>query len=551
MPDLVFTNGAVFTAVSGAADASTVVVRDGLIVGVGGDDVRDLAGADAEVVDLAGGLLVPGFQDAHVHPVGGGLERMRCDLTGEPVRRDAYVAAVRRYADAHPEREWITGGGWAMAAFPGGTPTAADLDSVVPDRPVFLPNRDHHSAWVNSKALGLAGIDASTPDPLDGRIERDQEGRPTGTLHEGAMDLVEHHAPVDSPEDLVEGLLEGQRYLHALGITAWQDAIVGAYANINDASDAYEALAADGRLTAKVVGALWWQRDKGGEQIADLVAARERHASGRFRATSVKIMQDGVAENFTAQMLTSYCDGHGGHTGHTGIAMVDPQALRGHVSELDRLGFQVHVHAIGDGAVRSALDAFEAAAKANGPEHTAGNRHHIAHIQVIHPEDVRRFAMLGVSANMQALWAAYEPQMTDLTIPFLGDERATWQYPFGDLHRAGAHLAMGSDWPVSTPDPLEAIHVAVNRTLSEQEGGADRELRAFLPEQALDVTTALTAYTAGSAWLNHLEETTGTIEVGKAADLAVIDRDVRATPEAIAAGNVVATYVDGREVYAS
>jgi predicted amidohydrolase YtcJ len=551
MPDLVFTNGAVFTAVSGAPDASTVVVRDGLIVGVGGDDARDLAAADAEVVDLAGGLLVPGFQDAHVHPVGGGLERMRCDLTGEPVRRDAYLAAVRRYADAHPEREWITGGGWAMAAFPGGTPTAADLDGVVPDRPVFLPNRDHHGAWVNSKALEVAGIDASTPDPPDGRIERDQEGRPTGTLHEGAMDLVEHHAPVDSPEDLVDGLLEGQRYLHALGITAWQDAIVGAYANINDASDAYEALAADGRLTAKVVGALWWQRDKGGEQIADLVAARERHASGRFRATSVKIMQDGVAENFTAQMLTSYCDGHGGHTGHTGIAMVDPEALRGHVSELDRLGFQVHVHAIGDGAVRSALDAFEAAAKANGPEHTAGNRHHIAHIQVIHPEDVRRFATLGVSANMQALWAAYEPQMTDLTIPFLGDERATWQYPFGDLHRAGAHLAMGSDWPVSTPDPLEAIHVAVNRTLSEQEGGADRERRAFLPEQALDVTTALTAYTAGSAWLNHLEETTGTIEVGKAADLAVIDRDVRATPEAIAEGTVVATYVDGREVYAS
>ena len=551
MPDLVFTNGAVFTAVSGAPDASTVVVRDGLVVGVGGDDVRDLASPDAEVVDLSGGLLVPGFQDAHVHPVGGGLERMRCDLTVEPVRRDAYLAAVRRYADAHPEREWITGGGWAMAAFPGGTPTAADLDSVVPDRPVFLPNRDHHGAWVNSKALEVAGIDASTPDPPDGRIERDQDGRPTGTLHEGAMDLVEHHAPVDSPEDLVDGLLEGQRYLHALGITAWQDAIVGAYANINDASDAYETLAADGRLTAKVVGALWWQRDKGGEQIADLVAARERHASGRFRATSVKIMQDGVAENFTAQMLTSYCDGHGGHTGHTGIAMVDPEALRGHVSELDRLGFQVHVHAIGDGAVRSALDAFEAAAKANGPEHTAGNRHHIAHIQVIHPEDVRRFATLGVSANMQALWAAYEPQMTDLTIPFLGDERATWQYPFGDLHRAGAHLAMGSDWPVSTPDPLEAIHVAVNRTLSEREGGADRELRAFLPEQALDVTTALTAYTAGSAWVNHLEESTGTIEVGKAADLAVIDRDVRATPEAIAEGTVVATYVDGREVYAS
>jgi predicted amidohydrolase YtcJ len=551
MPDLVFTNGAVFTAVAGGPDASTVVVREGRILGVGGDDVRDVAGPGAEVVDLAGGLLVPGFQDAHVHPVEGGLERMRCNLSGEPVQREAYVAAVQRYAEAHPDLEWITGGGWAMAAFPGGTPTAADLDSVVPDRPVYLPNRDHHGAWVNSRMLEIAGIDASTPDPPDGRVERDAEGRPTGTLHEGAMDLVNRHLPADTVDELTAGLVAAQGYLHSLGITAWQDAIVGVYASINDASTVYAALAADGRLTAKVVGALWWKRDRGADQIADLVEKRERLTAGRFRATSVKIMQDGVAENFTAQMLTPYCDGHGGHTDNAGIPMVDPEALRTHVSELDRLGFQVHVHAIGDGAVRSALDAFEAAAKSNGPEHTAGNRHHIAHVQVIHPEDVRRFANLGVTANMQALWAAYEPQMTDLTIPFLGDERATWQYPFGDLHRAGAHLAMGSDWPVSTPDPLEAIHVAVNRVLSDSEGGADRDRRPFLPEQALDVTTALTAYTAGSAWVNHLEESTGTIEVGKVADLAVIDRDVRATPEAIADGTVVATYVDGREVYAS
>jgi predicted amidohydrolase YtcJ len=551
MPDLLFNNGAVFTAVAGAPDASTVLVRDGLIVGVGGDEVRELAGPGAEVVDLDGGLLVPGFQDAHVHPVGGGIERMRCDLAGVPVDRDAYLAKIREYADAHPEAEWILGGGWGMAAFPGGTPTAADLDRIVPDRPVFLPNRDHHGAWVNSKTLEIAGVDASTPDPVDGRFERDADGRPTGTLHEGAMEMVERLVPPDSPEDLVAGLLEGQRFLHALGVTAWQDAIVGTYANMIDASDAYETLDAGGRLTAKVVGAIWWQRDKGAEQIADLVATRERHSSGRFRATSVKIMQDGIAENFTAQMLTPYCDGHGGHTDNAGIPMVDPEALPGYVTELDRLGFQVHVHAIGDGAVRSALDSFEAAARTNGPEHSSANRHHIAHIQVIHPEDVRRFATLGVAANMQALWAAYEPQMTDLTIPFLGDERATWQYPFGDLHRAGAHLAMGSDWPVSTPDPLEAIHVAVNRVLSESEGGADRDRRPFLPEQAIDVTTALTAYTAGSAWVNHLEETTGTIEVGKAADLVVIDRDVRATPEAIAEGNVVATYVDGRQVYGS
>lgn len=543
-PDLVFTNGAIFTPLD-APPASSVAVLDGRILAAGDDDVRDLAGPGTEVVDLGGGLLMPGFQDAHVHPVGGGLERNRCDLTEQSTRED-YLAAVRAYADAHPGDEWITGGGWAMAAFTGGTPIATDLDGVVPDRPVCLPNRDHHGAWVNSRALEIAGIDAGTPDPADGRIERHADGRPTGTLHEGAMALVERFVPEDTPEDLVAALLEGQRYLHSLGITAWQDAIVGAYANINDASGAYTTLAGDGRLTAKVVGALWWKRDGGAEQVMDLVAARDRLTTQQFRATSVKIMQDGVVENFTANMLTPYCDGHGGVTDNEGISFVDPRALCEHVTELDRLGFQVHVHAIGDGAVRSALDAFQAAVTANGWEHSSAHRHHIAHLQVIHPDDVPRFGRLGVAANMQALWAAYEPQMTELTIPFLGDERSSWQYPFGDLARAGAPLAMGSDWPVSTPDPLQAIHVAVNRVLPDATG-PDR--RPFLPEQAIDVTTALTAYTAGSAWVNHLDDTTGTVEIGKAADFAVLDRDVRETPDAVADATVVATYVDGRRVF--
>ena len=212
---------------------------------------------------------------------------------------------------------------------------------------------------------------------------------------------------------------------------------------------------------------------------------------------------------------------------------------------LDHEGFQVHVHAIGDAAVRAALDAFEAARSANGVEHDA-NRHHIAHIQVIHPDDVPRFAGLGVTANMQALWAAHDPQMTELTIPFLGDERTRWQYPFGDLLRSGAHLAMGSDWPVSTPNPLEAIHVAVNRWLTDAEG---EDRRPFLPDQAIPLATALTAYTAGSARLNHLDDT-GVIAVGMAADLAVLDRDVFAHPaEEIAQAQVVATYVDGQQVF--
>jgi len=407
---------------------------------------------------------------------------------------------------------------------------------------VFLPNRDHHGAWVNSRALELAGVDTGSPDPADGRIERDREGLPTGTLHEGAMALVGRLLPATTHADHVTALLEAQHYLHSLGITAWQDAILGSYANIGDVSEAYLETARDGRLTARVVGALWWDRDRGSEQLDELVERRERLRAGRFRATSVKIMQDGIAENCTAGMLDPYLDAGGARTDNRGLSFVDAVALRDHVVGLDAAGFQVHVHAIGDRAVREALDAFAAARSANGP---AQARHHIAHIQVIDPGDVPRFAALGVAANMQPVWAAHEPQMDEMTIPFLGAQRAAWQYPFGSLHRAGVHLAAGSDWPVSSPDPLAGIHVAVNRSQADAPEGTP----AFLPEQALDLTTAMAAYTSGSAYLNGADDT-GRIAVGVLADLAVLDRDPFAGPvEQIASARVVATYVEGREVY--
>jgi predicted amidohydrolase YtcJ len=540
--DLAFLGGRAFCADPSHSFVDAVAVRGGRIVAVGSDDVRAITGPRTERVDLAGGLLVPGFQDAHVHPAQGGLERMRCDLS-EQSTREEYVAQVRRYADANPDAAWIRGGGWAMAAFPGGTPMAADLDAVVPDRPVVLPNRDHHGMWVNSRALEIAGIDVRTPDPHDGRIERDVDGVPTGTLHEGAMDLVGRHVPDDSAAELQAGLLEAQRYLHSLGITAWQDAILGDYASMSDASEGYLALAEEGLLTARVIGALWWDRERGAEQIPELVERRARYRAGRFAATSVKIMQDGVPENGTAGMIEPYLDAAGSRTANCGLSFVDPIALRDHVSALDADGFQVHVHAIGDRAVRETLDALEAARRRNG---AGDQRHHIAHIQVIHPDDVPRFGRLDVVANMQPLWATYEPQMTDLTIPLLGAERAGWQYPFRSLQETGALLAAGSDWPVSSADPLWGIHVAVNRLSPDGEGA---EHGPFLPAQALDLTTALTAYTAGSAYVNHLDET-GTIEVGKLADLAVLDRDVFATPvEEIAQARVVATYVDGQQVF--
>ena len=530
-----FVNGSLFDGQRYLGRVGPTVVGDGRILSVGGEIPRD-----AEVVDLDGGLLSPGFVDAHVHAVQGGLERTRCDLS-EASTREEYLATVRQYAETHPDREWVVGGGWSMAAFPGGTPTAADLDSALPDRPAFLPNRDHHGAWVNTRALELAGINAGTPDPADGRIERDAEGRPTGTLHEGAMALVSRLVPAATEAEYYDALLTGQRYLHSLGVTGWQDAIVGRYAGMDDPGPTYLRAAQRGDLSAHVVGALWWDRELGEEQVASLVERRSSYSQGRFRATSVKIMQDGVAENFTAAVDQPYLDRCGHATENRGHSFVDAAALRRYVGLLDAEGFQVHVHAIGERGVAESLDAFE------GLDPSSELRHHIAHLQVVRPSDVRRFAALRVAANMQALWACLDDQMRELTLPFLGQERGTWQYPFGDLHRAGARLVAGSDWPVSTPDPLQAIHVAVNRWALGEEGPGGSE--AFLPEQALDLETAFAAYTSGSAWVNHRDDA-GLIAAGKAADLVVLDRDPFAGHVAtIGEARVVSTWVDGVPVH--
>ncbi|MFF7546320.1 amidohydrolase [Streptomyces canus] len=542
--DLVLTGGPVHTVDPARSRATAVAVRDGRIAAVGHDEVRELIGPRTEVVDLAGKSLLPGFQDAHVHPQGAGLELGLCHLA-DTVDPAEYLRRIKAYADQHPDAEWITGGGWSLEAFPGGAPTAVALDAIVPDRPVFLPNRDHHGAWVNSRALERAGIDSRTPDPVDGRIERDADGNPTGMLQEGAVHLVGRLVPDPTPEEQLAALLRAQAVLHSYGVTAWQDAIVGAYANMTDPAPSYHAALDRGLLTARVVGALWWDRARSGEQIPELVARREELNRGRFRATTVKVMQDGIAENHTAAMLDPYLTGCGCSSDNSGISFVEPGALRQYVTELDASGFQVHFHALGDRAVREALDAVEAARAANG---WRGTRHHLAHLQVVHPHDIPRFRALGVSANLQMLWAAHEPQMDELTLPFLGAERGTRQYPFGDLLRAGATLAAGSDWPVSSPDPFQAIHVAVNRIAPDAPEGTPE----FLPGQRLDLGTALAAYTAGSAYVNHLDDIAGSITVGKSADLVVLDRDPFAgPPEEIATTRVLETFVDGQRVHAA
>ncbi|WP_245734705.1 amidohydrolase [Nocardioides exalbidus] len=534
MSPTVFRNATVFDGFTHRGAVGDVVVEGGRITAVG----PDAAPAGARVVDVAGGLLLPGFVDAHVHPIQGGLERLGCDLSELAVDSAAYLSHVRAFAHDHPDQPWIQGGGWAMAAFPGGLPTASALDEVVPDRPVALVNRDHHGMWVSSRALELAGITRDTPDPHDGRIERDADGEPTGCLHEGAMDLLAGVVPVADDDAMHAGLMEGQRFLHSLGVTGWQDAIVGTYSNMRDGGPTYARAAASGDLTGTVVGALWWERDRGAEQVDDLVAKRADYSRGRFAATAVKVMQDGVAENGTAALVDPYLDRCGHATHNTGISFVDPVELRGHVRALDAHGFQVHVHGLGDRGVREALDAFEGTDPAR--------RHHIAHLQLVHPDDVRRFADLGVAANLQALWACLDAQMTELTIPFLGEERAARQYPFGDLHRAGARLVAGSDWPVSTPDPLAAIHTAVHRTAYDEPAPAGTD--PFLPEQALPIEAAFAAYTSGSAWVNHRDDA-GRIAVGAVADLVVLDRDPFAAPDEIGAARVVSTWVDGEPVF--
>ena len=543
--DLVFVNGAVYTVDAVRRWAQAVAVKDGRIAAVGIDaDVKELVGPATEVIDLRGRMLLPGFQDAHVHPPASGVDMLLCDLHDASGLAE-YQAKIERYAETHPDAEWILGGGWAMDVFPGGTPTKDILDEIVPDRPVYLPNRDGHSGWVNSKALKIAGVTRDTPDPRDGRIERDELGEPSGTLHEGAQSLVEDHAPEPALEEWERGLLEAQTYLHSLGITAWQDAIVGgSYPTL----DAYLNVAGRGELTARVVGALWWDRHRGLEQIPELMAARARGPVGRFAATSIKIMVDGVCENFTAAVLEPYLDAHGHATDNRGISFVDPELMKEAVTQLDAADFQVHFHSLAERAVREALDAVEAALRANGP---SDHRHHLAHIQVVHPDDISRFRELRAVANAQALWAAHESQMDDLTIPFLGEPRWTWQYPFGSLVRAGAVLAMGSDWSVSSPDPIEQIHVAVNRVMPSDYPYRVENRQVFLPDERIDLATAIAGFTIGSAYVNHLDEVTGSVEVGKYADLAVVDRDLFAHPaEEISDARVVLTLVEGERVHA-
>lgn len=531
--DVVLTHAAVYTMDAARSWAEAVAVRAGRIVYVGpSSGAGAFQGPRTRVVDLAGKMILPGFHDAHVHPVTGGMELALCNLNGLKTR-DQVFEAIRKYATDHPKAAWIVGGGWDLPIFPGGNPTRAELDAIVPDRPACLSAADGHSSWVNTKALESAGVTHATPDPANGRIERDAEGNPSGTLRESAAGLVSKHVPRPAAKDYAEGLRRGLEMANRFGITSLIEADAG-----DEVLAAYAEAGRSGRLTARVVACLSVDGSKGPEQVAELARKRLSYTRGRLRATAAKIFADGVIEAETAALLEPYLD----RPGWAGKPNIEPEAFARLAAALDREGFQIHVHAIGDRAVRMSLDALEAARRSNGPRDA---RPLIAHLELIDPQDIPRFRRLRVLADFQPLWAFADPYIRDLTVPKLGPERSRWLYPIGSVARSGAVVVGGSDWSVSSMNPLDAIQVAVTRRDPEEGAGP-----AFLPEERSGLSEMLAAYTIGGAYASFEEKRTGSIEVGKAADLIVLDRNLfEVPPEQIHEARVLLTLLEGREIW--
>jgi predicted amidohydrolase YtcJ len=532
----VIRGASVYTVDGSRSWAQAVAVKDGRIAFVGTDAgvapwIRD----GTRVLSLKGEMVLPGFEDAHIHALAGGLESLQCNVH-DLESKEATLAKARECARSLAPGRVLVGGGWLLSQFPKGLPLKEDLDRAIPERPVYLESADGHSAWVNSKALKLAGITEKTPDPPRGRIDRDEKGRPTGTLQEAAMSLVLRLLPPPTPAEAAEGWRRVAEILHRNGLTAIQMPLTADTPPVGrDALLALHAAEEQGDLSAKVVVALDADPARGPEQVDELAALRSEFRSARVRPTAVKIFADGVVETHTAALSEPYLD----RPSDRGEPIWSAEALNAIVKRIVELGFSAHIHAIGDRAIRMALDAVEAA-----PASPARLRHQIAHLEIVDPKDVPRFARLGVIANFQPLWAFPDGYIRDLTWPLLGPERSRWLYPIGSLSRAGATVAFGSDWTVSSLNPLEGMTVAITRR--DPAKGGD----PLLPEEAIDLPTAIAAYTIGSAYANGLERETGSIELGKAADLVVVSANLFEIPPAeIARQKVLLTLLDGSIVY--
>lgn len=533
--DLIVLNGRVYTADGNGTMAEAVAVQGNKILRVGTSrEVQRLARPQTVVVDAKGGAVLPGFNDAHTHLVSGGLSLSRLDLS-EAGTQAQVEDALRAWAAANPGRAWITGRGWYYAPFAGGLPTRQIIDKIVADRPVFLTSYDGHVGWANSAALELAGITRRTPNPTNGVIVKDpRTGEPTGVLKETAMRLVSSLVPPPTREERVKAIRAAIAHAHHLGITSIQTA-----SGSPDELTLYDELRRRQELPLRIYAALSADPDIDVDTLAGFDALKDKYDDDPvFKAGMIKLVADGVIEAYTAAMLQPYTT----RQTTSGEPRMEPDRLNQLVADLDRRGWQVMVHAIGDRAVRMALDAFEAIG--DSPDGPRERRHRIEHIETIDAADIPRFGQLGVIASMQPYHSI--PDMGGVWSQNIGPERESRAWAYGSIARSQGRLTFGSDWPVMTMDPLLGLHVAVNRTRPDDgrpEGG-------WLPGERLTLQQAIDAYTREAAWASFDEHRKGTLEPEMLADIVVLTRDIFAlAPDRLHEAEVDVTIFDGRIVY--
>jgi len=508
------------------------VIQDEKIIFVGeSTEALSHSKTSTRIINRPDGMVLPGFIDSHVHLLWGGIEMSECQLNGLE-EREQILNAIREYVIAHPENDWIRGYGWDLTAFSNGNPHKEWLDEICPDRPVFLYAYDAHSAWVNSKALALAGVTAETVDPENGRIERDPDtGEPTGVLREDAMELVDSFLPPYEKDKIEGGLQVAIEKANSFGITTVFDAGTGPH----DGIGIYMRNSKDKNMTMRVSASLYANPHSWRNDLVRIKKLRYENEFGLMN--TVKIFADGTIEGGSAALNDPY-EG----TENDGLLLWNPDTLNKAVTEFERAGLQVHVHAIGDRGVRRTLDAFEHARNVNG---SGDRRHMISHVQLVHPDDVPRFKGLSVLASFQALWAYPDQYIKELTLPVLGPIRSNWNYPINSIYSSGGRIVGGSDWTVSSLNPLHAIEVGVTR---RELGNEDGE--ALILKEAVDLGTMLRSYTKEAAYGLFMEDDIGSLEIGKLADLIILDRDLFEVPShKIHDAKIHMTIFNGRLVY--
>lgn len=536
--ELVLTNARIYTVDGKQPWAEAVAIDHGKIVAVGPKtSLNSYIKSGTKVVDMGGRLVLPAFGDAHVHPVFGGMAFTRCSLhSGRSV--EDYQETITGCVAAHPGASTIYGVGWEDSLFPPkGVPRKELLDAISKDRPLIFESVGGHSFWVNSKALEKAGITRDTPNPTNGEINRDPvTGEAVGSLQESAMGLVGGLIPKPTSQEMQDSILYVEHLFNSLGLTGWHDAGIDVAADgSSETMAAYKALMDKGALSAHVTLALKWDNSRGVEQIPGLIAASRKAEQMGLRAKTVKFYLDGVIPQQTAAMIEPY----EGTTGR-GALQIKPEVLTAAITQLGKAGFQPYIHAIGDGGVRTGLDAFEAAIKANG----SLDRPMITHLNVIDPADQVRFGKLGVIAQFQATWSSNYPYM-DLTKQAIGPKRSGYIYPTGSVLRGGGVVAFGADWPVDTASPLLGLQVAVTRVNYDAP-----DTPPLLPDEAITLEQAVKAYTLDVAMANGVSDIAGSIQVGKSADLVVLDQDIfKLAPMQIGKTKVLLTLFKGKPVF--